>query len=311
MEGPRLSSIKRGSSSTLSASEGAASPSVSECGSGSTAEERAAARAAKKQAEKEARLAKKKGVSGDDAAGGGGEDDGTPRKEASQRMATGVLQSEKRARDVKIGGFSLSLYGRVLVEDTTIELNWGQRYGLLGRNGCGKSALLKTLAEREVPLPDHIDTYLLEVEAEITDLSALQYVVESAQKEFARLEALAEKLLIAEGPDSEALMEVNDRQAELDPATMETRASTILVGLGFNSQTVHKLTKVGGWGGMGGGGWGLVPPAPPRGDGVPRVLSTPPPDASPCPLTEHVWWVAHARCACARALHLAVAAAAG
>lgn len=259
MEGPRLSSIKRGSSSTLSASEGAASPSVSESGSGSTAEERAAARAAKKQAEKEARLAKKKGVSGDDAAGGGGEDDGTPRKEASQRMATGVLQSEKRARDVKIGGFSLSLYGRVLVEDTTIELNWGQRYGLLGRNGCGKSALLKTLAEREVPLPDHIDTYLLEVEAEVTDLSALQYVVESAQKEFARLEALAEKLLIAEGPDSEALMEVNDRQAELDPATMETRASTILVGLGFNSQTVHKLTKVGGGRvGLWVAGWGSM-----------------------------------------------------
>lgn len=54
------------------------------------------------------------------------------------RVATGILTSEPRARDVKISAFSLSLFGRVLVEDTTIELNQGGRYGLLGRNGSGK-----------------------------------------------------------------------------------------------------------------------------------------------------------------------------
>ena len=56
---------------------------------------------------------------------------------AAARRATGVLASEKRARDVKIISFSLSLHSSILVEDTTIELNWGQRYGLIGRNGCG------------------------------------------------------------------------------------------------------------------------------------------------------------------------------
>ena len=56
---------------------------------------------------------------------------------ALARQATGVLASEKRAKDVKIIGLSLSLHSNILVEDTTIELNWGQRYGLIGRNGCG------------------------------------------------------------------------------------------------------------------------------------------------------------------------------
>jgi ATP-binding cassette, subfamily F, member 2 len=77
----------------------------------------------------------------------------------------------------------------------------------------------------------------------------LQYVIESAQKEVARLEALAEALLEETGGDSEALQDVYDRQTELDPSTFESRASQILVGLGFNSTTLHKKTKdmSGGW----------------------------------------------------------------
>jgi hypothetical protein len=96
---------------------------------------------------------------------------------AAARMATGVLASEKRARDVKIVGFSLSLHSAILVEDTTIELNWGQRYGLIGRNGCGKSTFLQCVAAREVPIPEHIDTYLLAEEAKPSEATALEYVI--------------------------------------------------------------------------------------------------------------------------------------
>jgi len=60
------------------------------------------------------------------------------KEEDEGRVATGILTSEVRARDIKISAFSLSLFGRVLVEDTTIELNARGRYGLLGRNGSGK-----------------------------------------------------------------------------------------------------------------------------------------------------------------------------
>ena len=168
---------------------------------------------------------------------------------AAVRTATGLLQSEKRSRDVKIGAFSLSLYGQVLVEDTNVELTWGARYGLVGRNGCGKSTLLQCLANREVPIPEHIDTYLLAEEAQPSEASALEYVVASAVAEVARLDALAERLMEESGGDSEELNAVYDRQAELDPATFESRASLILVGLGFDARTIHKKTKdmSGGW----------------------------------------------------------------
>jgi len=167
-----------------------------------------------------------------------------------------MLISELRARDIKISAFSLALHGRVLVEDTTIELNKGGRYGLLGRNGCGKSTFLKCLAAREVPIPSHFDIYLLAHEAPPSELSALDYVVESAKAEVARLDAMIEKILVEEGPESELLPDLYDRQDGLDPSTFETRASTILVGLGFQAladavggSTIHKKTKdmSGGW----------------------------------------------------------------
>ncbi len=173
-------------------------------------------------------------------------------------MATGLLISEPRARDIKINAFSLSLHGRVLVEDTIIELNQGGRYGLLGRNGCGKSTFLRCLAAREVPIPKHFDVYLLAHEAPPSEQSALEYVIQSAQDEVARLDALIEQILCDEGPESELLTDLYEKQDELDPSTFETRASTILVGLGFKpsgasvadgGSTIDKKTKdmSGGW----------------------------------------------------------------
>lgn len=173
------------------------------------------------------------------------------------RVATGLLISEPRARDIKISAFSLALHGQVLVEDTIIELNQGGRYGLLGRNGCGKSTFLKCLAAREVPIPSHFDMYLLAHEAPPSEMSALEYVINSAVEEVARLDNMIEQILVEEGPESELLQDLYDRQDELDPSTFETRASTILIGLGFKANasdaeggsTIHKKTKdmSGGW----------------------------------------------------------------
>ena len=111
-----------------------------------------------------------------------------------------------------------------------IELNKGGRYGLLGRNGCGKSTFLRCLAAREVPIPKHFDVYLLAHEAPPGELSALEYVTKSAIDEVARLDELIEQILTDEGPESELLNDLYEKQDELDPSTFETRASTILIG---------------------------------------------------------------------------------
>ncbi|KAJ1930439.1 ABC transporter ATP-binding protein arb1 [Tieghemiomyces parasiticus] len=168
----------------------------------------------------------------------------------SDRTATGVLTSIPTSRDMKIESFSLSFHGRVLVSNATLEFNFGRRYGLLGANGSGKTTFLQSLAAREVPIPEHMDVHLLKEEAEPTEMSALQYVVDHAQKQLDRLEAQVEKILGEEnGADDPMLLDIYERIEQMDPATFETRAAKILVGLGFNAKTIHKQTKdmSGGW----------------------------------------------------------------
>jgi ATP-binding cassette, subfamily F, member 2 len=128
----------------------------------------------------------------------------------SDRVTTGVLASTVQSKDVKITSASLVFHGRVLINDTTLELSHGRRYGLLGENGCGKSTLLKAIYKREYPIPEHVDIYLLNEGAPPSDLGALEWVVREAENEMARLDRLAEKLLEEEGPESPVLMDLYD-----------------------------------------------------------------------------------------------------
>ena len=167
----------------------------------------------------------------------------------SDRVTTGVLASLEASRDVKITSASLVFHGKVLIQDSTLEINAGRRYGLLGENGCGKSTLLKAIDKREYPFPEHLDIYLLNEGAPPTEQGALEWVITEAEKEVQRLDELAEKILEEEGPESPMLMDIYDRSEAMDPSTFEVRASKILTGLGFNKKTIHKKTKdmSGGW----------------------------------------------------------------
>lgn len=167
----------------------------------------------------------------------------------SDRVTTGVLASLAQSRDVKIGSASLVFHGKVLITDTTLELTYGRRYGLLGENGCGKSTMLKAIAAREFPIPEHVDIYLLNEGAPPSDFGALEWVVREAENEMDRLDKLAEDLLEKEGPESPVLMDLYERMEGMDPSTFQTRASLILTGLGFNKKTINKKTKdmSGGW----------------------------------------------------------------
>ena len=49
----------------------------------------------------------------------------------------------------------------------SLTLAHGRRYGLIGRNGVGKSTLLRHIAMREVPIPSHITILFVEQEVSI------------------------------------------------------------------------------------------------------------------------------------------------
>ncbi|KAI8927523.1 P-loop containing nucleoside triphosphate hydrolase protein [Entophlyctis helioformis] len=166
----------------------------------------------------------------------------------NNRSSTGVLTSEKNSRDIKIELYSLTFFSQNLINETTIELNFGRRYGLLGPNGSGKSTFLNSLAAREAPIPEHIDIYLLNSEYPPTEMSALEAVIDDAQKELKRLEKLMEDIL-SEDPESPVLEDIYERIDGLDASTFEVRAASILHGLGFSDDRMKYKTKdlSGGW----------------------------------------------------------------
>ena len=168
---------------------------------------------------------------------------------AADRTVTGVLASRSTAMDVRIEQFSMQVNGRELVRDCAIELNQGRRYGLLGANGCGKSNLLAAIARREVPVPPHLDAYLLREEAEPSDRTALEAVVDHIKAEVARLQRLEAGILAESGPGDERLQPIYERLEALDPNGFEARAAELLHGLGFDGAMRARATRdmSGGW----------------------------------------------------------------
>ncbi|KAI0774623.1 P-loop containing nucleoside triphosphate hydrolase protein [Trametes elegans] len=168
---------------------------------------------------------------------------------ATDRSAAGVLVSDPKGRDIKIDSYTLSFHGRLLIEGAEVSLNYGQRYGLLGENGSGKSTFLQSIAERDIPIPDHIDIYLVRGEAEPSDVNAIDYIVASAKEKVAKLEQRIEDLSVADDVDELALDQLYEELEEMDPSTFEAKAGSILHGLGFSQTMMRKPTKdmSGGW----------------------------------------------------------------
>lgn len=160
------------------------------------------------------------------------------------------------ARDINVGGVTVTFHGKPLVEDTELVINYGNRYGFIGPNGSGKSTIMKAISARAIPIPDSLDIYFLDQEYPATEITALEAVMES-NDEVQKLEKKAEMLndAMAEADDDQqaeiqaTLESIYERLDALDANAAEARATSILHGLGFTNQMQHMMTKEfsGGW----------------------------------------------------------------
>eukprot|EP00920_Eleutheroschizon_duboscqi_P016505 GHVT01039029.1.p1 GENE.GHVT01039029.1~~GHVT01039029.1.p1 ORF type:complete len:821 (+),score=269.49 GHVT01039029.1:137-2599(+) len=154
--------------------------------------------------------------------------------------------------DISIDCFSVSVGGRVLLKDGALKLSLGRKYGLIGRNGIGKSTFLKALARKEIPgLPADVSFGAVEQELEWTDTSVLNAVLavdadrEELLEEVKQLEA-EETHSVESG---RRLVWVYDRLNLIGAADAVSEASTILAGLGFSEAMMQSsvLSLSGGW----------------------------------------------------------------
>lgn len=88
---------------------------------------------------------------------------GRPRKPPSPH---GTSAGGYGARDLHLENFSISNGGKDLISDATVTLAYGRRYGIIGRNGTGKTTLLRAMAAHDIKgIPDNCQ--ILHVEQEV------------------------------------------------------------------------------------------------------------------------------------------------
>ena len=140
----------------------------------------------------------------------------------------------------------------VLLEHANASINPGQKVGLVGKNGCGKSSLLSLLKGEmsseggEVKYPAAWSLAWVNQETPALDVSALNYVIQG-DREYIQLMAELEQANIQNDGNQIALL-----HAKLDTIgawTIQSRAATLLHGLGFENEQLQSAVKSfsGGW----------------------------------------------------------------
>lgn len=128
-------------------------------------------------------MVEEEGMTGKDGSGNGGG--------GSEAMAEMTTASDNAA-DVHLTGFNLANRkggGPDLLSDANLTLASGRRYGLMGRNGCGKTTLLTAMASRELNgvgsgngVPQNMAMLLVRQEIMGNELSAVETVLKSDVK---------------------------------------------------------------------------------------------------------------------------------
>eukprot|EP01025_Chloroclados_australasicus_P028802 TRINITY_DN2853_c0_g1_i1.p1 TRINITY_DN2853_c0_g1~~TRINITY_DN2853_c0_g1_i1.p1 ORF type:complete len:1105 (+),score=183.25 TRINITY_DN2853_c0_g1_i1:273-3317(+) len=89
-----------------------------------------------------------------------------------------VVEEEEEGEDLCKCEFSLAYGAKILLNSTYLHLKRGKRYGLCGPNGCGKSTLMRAIANGQVenfPKPDELRTVYVEHDLD-SSLAEMQIV---------------------------------------------------------------------------------------------------------------------------------------
>ncbi|MER2535214.1 MAG: ABC-F family ATP-binding cassette domain-containing protein [Rhizobiaceae bacterium] len=148
-----------------------------------------------------------------------------------------------------IDDLSLRIAGRLLLDHVSLTLPSGTKAGLVGRNGTGKTTLFRAITgdlaseTGSISLPKNLRIGQVAQEAPGTEESLIEIVLK-ADKERA---ALLEEETTATDP--ERIAEIHMRLADIDAHSAESRAATILSGLGFDEAAQHRPASSfsGGW----------------------------------------------------------------
>jgi len=151
---------------------------------------------------------------------------------------------------------------RAIIEDATWHIQPGERIGLIGYNGTGKSTILKLLVGQYTPSKGTVekgkDTSIGYLHQDLLSFDTNETITEVALGAFERVRALEKEIealgmeLEANPEDNDLLIKYTDALHEidvLDGYNIQHKAEEVLHGLGFNSEDLSRPYKEfsGGW----------------------------------------------------------------
>ncbi len=150
---------------------------------------------------------------------------------------------------------------RVIVEDATWHIHPGERIGLIGYNGTGKSTLLKVLVGQYLPSKGTVEkgrgTSIGYLHQDLLSFDTNDSILEVAMGAFERVRELEKEIEelgkeLEEEEDEKLLIEYTDKLHEmdvLDGYNIQYKTEEVLHGLGFTNEQIVKPYKEfsGGW----------------------------------------------------------------
>ncbi|HNJ58214.1 MAG TPA: ABC-F family ATP-binding cassette domain-containing protein, partial [Chitinophagaceae bacterium] len=151
---------------------------------------------------------------------------------------------------------------RVIVEDATWHIHPGERIGLIGYNGTGKSTLLKVLTQQYTPSKGTVekskDTTIGYLHQDLLSFDTNESIVEVAMSAFEQVKLLEKEIenlgnqLAENSEDESLLMLYSEKLHDLEVAggyTVHHKTEEVLQGLGFDNKDLQRPYKEfsGGW----------------------------------------------------------------
>src|SRR5678815_2038879 len=137
---------------------------------------------------------------------------------------------------IRFSNLTLARGTKVLLESADATLNPGDRAGLIGANGSGKSSLFALLRgelhadKGDAELPAHWRIAHVAQETPALDRAAVEYVIDGD----ARLRQLEAEL--AATHDGTRMAELHAELGDAGTYTARSRAESLLLGLGFSQE---------------------------------------------------------------------------
>jgi ATP-binding cassette subfamily F protein 1 len=159
---------------------------------------------------------------------------------------------ESKSLTIQSKSFSISIPGRELFKNAELNIQFGQKYGLIGKNGLGKTTLLKHLYQRRFPTSNSLNIIYVEQEIQASKLNPVDVILSNNEERFKiiqKIKKLEAELETNDQYDLDEYESLNEKLRMLGGDRDEHIVKKILHGLGFSLKDQEKPVRLfsGGW----------------------------------------------------------------